>query len=129
MRWQHTLKYKENYYIYKVKSENKDDVYILCKKKVQIYRYSSSLLAIQFNSNKYANIKIKELNNNGVQLTILQRGDDEQVYTFYESDFSIVADIVKAKKRVKRDLTDEQRKILSNRIKNILYNKNDSKTG
>ena len=115
----HTLKYKDNYYIHKEKSDNKEDSYILCKKKVQIYRYSPSLLAVIFWSNKYANLKLKELINAGVQLTILQRGDDEQVYTFNESDFYIVADIVKAKKRIKRNLTEEQKEILRLRLQNV----------
>lgn len=112
------LKYKDTYYIIKSKTENKLDNYIPCKHKVQIYRYSLSLLAIQFNTNKYANARIKELNDIGIYLNTIQRGDDEQVYTFNELDFDKVAEIVKAKKRIKRKLTEEQREELRVRLKN-----------
>ncbi len=107
------LKYKDTYYIIKSKTENKDDNYIPCRKsKAQIYRYSSDLLAIQFNSNGITNNRIKELTELGVQLTIIQCGDNERVYTFSEFDLNKVADIVSAKKKIKRELTDEQREIM-----------------
>lgn len=113
------LKYKNDYYIIKSNSDNKDDNYIPCRKKVQIYRYSSSLLAIQFNSNKYANAKIKELEAIGISLTRIQCGDNEQVYTFLECFLSQVSEVVKAKKRIKRYLSEEQKEELRTRLKNI----------
>ncbi|HBY20496.1 MAG TPA: hypothetical protein DEG71_05720 [Clostridiales bacterium] len=122
------LKYKDTYFVVKQKdstgkpSINKDDNYIRCKRGVQIYRYNSSTLAIQFNTNGYAKNRLKELSDIGIQFTSLQRGDDEQTYTFSESDLSEVADIVKAKKRIKRDLTDEQRNVLRERMKSLSKN-------
>jgi hypothetical protein len=117
------LKYKDTYYIIKSTSENKEDNFIPCRKsKAQIYRYSSTLLAIQFSSNGIANARIKELNNIGVYLTILQCGDCEQVYTFLECDLNKVADIAGAKKRVKRDLTEEQREEIKTRLQNARNN-------
>jgi hypothetical protein len=116
------FKYKDTYYIIKSKSDNKEDCYIPCRKsKAQIYRYSPSLLAIQFNSNGIANARVKELDSMGVQLTILQFGDNERVYTFNESDLNKVSEVVGAKKRVKRDLTLEQReKLRQNFINKVL---------
>jgi hypothetical protein len=113
------LKYKDTYYIIKSKTENKLDNYIPCRKsKGQIYRYSSSLLAIQFTSNGIAKNRIKELSEAGVQLTILQHGDNEQVYTFTEVDLDKVAEVVGAKKRVKFNLTEEQREERRTRLQN-----------
>lgn len=118
------LKYKDTYKVTKVKdknnipSSNRDDNYIPCAK-AQIYRYDFSTLVIQFYTNKYANNRIKELTAIGVQLTILQRGDDEQTYTFLETELSKVADICKAKKKRKINLTEEQKEVLRNRLENI----------
>lgn len=118
------LKYKDTYFVIKNKDSNgnwinKNDTYIQCvptKAGIQIYRYSSSLLAVQFNSVGIANNRIKELIVLGVQLTTLQCGSDERTYKFKESEFPTVADIVGARKRVKRDLTDEQREELRIRL-------------
>jgi len=118
------LKYKDTYFVAKQKdstgkpSINKDDNYIRCKRGVQIYRYNPSTLAIQFNTNGYTKNRLKELSDIEVHFTSLQCGDNEQTYTFPEADLSKVADIVKAKKRIKRDLTDEQRNILRDRLAN-----------
>lgn len=115
------MKYKDTYYIVKQKnySDNKDDAYIKCKKNAQIYKYDADTLCIQFNSNKYSNIKLKELSELGVYLTTLQCGDDEQTYLFPECALEKLAAVVKAKKRIKRDLTDEQREVLRNRMLKI----------
>jgi hypothetical protein len=116
------LKYKDTYYIIKSKTENKSDNYIPCRKsKGQIYRYSSSLLAIQFTSNGIAKNRIKELSEAWVQLTILQHGDNEQVYTFKEDDLDKVAEVVGAKKRVKLNLTEEQREERRTRLQKALF--------
>lgn len=117
------LKYKTQYFVIKQKdstgavSTNKDDNYIKCKK-AQIYRYNPSTLAIQFYTNGYANNRLKELSAIGLQLTPFQIGDDEQTYLFSESDLFKIADVVKVKKRVKRNLTDEERNILRDRLVN-----------
>jgi hypothetical protein len=122
------LKYKDTYFVIKNKDSkgnivNKDDNYIPCRKsKAQIYRYSSSLLAIQFTSNGIANSRIKKLNDTEVQLKILQCGDNEHVYIFSEYNLDKVAEVVGAKKKIKRELTNEQREELSLRMKK-LHNK------
>lgn len=124
------LKYKDTYKVIKVKdnngkySKNKDDNYIPCQRKgVEIYRYSSDKLAIQFNSNIYSKNRIKELADIGIQLTTLQRGDNESVYTFPESDFKKVARICKTKRKVQRNFTDEQKQQIKERLMNAKLNK------
>jgi hypothetical protein len=124
-------KYKEDYYIYKQKDNNdnytcnKEDNYIKCKNNIQIYRYNTETLVVQFSSNGVANNRIKELSALGIELTPFQIGDNERTFKFSEDFFPIVADVVKAKKRIKRDLTEEQRKVLKERMKKI-HNKNDT---
>lgn len=123
------LKYKDTYKVIKVKDKNGkhvnlDDNYIPCQRKgVEIYRYSSDKLAIQFNSNIYAKNRIKELADIGIQLTTLQRGDNEHVYTFKESDFKKVTRICKAKRKVQRNFTDEQKQQIKERLMNAKLNK------
>ena len=115
-------------------TENTDDTY-LQSRQVEIYRYRSELLAIMFKSNGYCNNRLKDFNEAGVQLTILQNGDDERVYTFKESDFDKVAKIlklttkgknkspvVKANKK-KRELSEEQLKVLRERLERMRNNK------
>lgn len=126
------LKYKDDYKVVKNKDKqgnivNKDDTYIYCRKSVQIYRYNDNTLTVQFNTRQYTKNRIKELSELGIQLTPFQIGDNERTYTFSESDFPTIAEVVKAKKRIKRELTDEQREILSLRMKNIIHSKNDIK--
>lgn len=124
------LKYKDTYFIGKPKdsegkvTSNKDDNYIRCRKNVQIYRFNVDTLAIQFNTKIYTSNRMKELSDVNMSPIPFQIGDNEQVYLFPESDLSKVADIVKAKKRIKRDLTDEQRKEIGERLNNA--RKNDS---
>jgi len=119
------LKYKDTYFVDKQKdstgkpSSNRDDNYIRCKAKVQIYRFNPFTLAIQFNTTGYANNRLKELSAIGIYLKPYQIGDNEQTYLFPESDLNKVADIVKAKKRIKRELTDEQRNVLRDRLANV----------
>ena len=118
------LKYKDTYFIGKVKdsegkvTSNKDDCYIRCKKNVHIFRYNSDTLSVMFWTNKYTNNRIKELSDVNIQLKPFQIGDNEQVYLFSESDLTKVADVVMAKKRIKRNLTEEQREVLRERIMN-----------
>lgn len=115
-------------------TENTDDTY-LQSRQVEIYRYNDELLAIMFKSNGYCNNRLKELDEAGVQLTILQDGDDERVYTFKESDFEKVTSIIKLTtkgknkspvvkaNRKKRELSEEQLKILRERLERIRNNK------
>lgn len=118
------LRYKDTCIVVKQRgingkiSCNKDDTYIKCRKNVQIYRYNNNTLAIQFNSNRYATTKIKELSNMGVFLAPIQIGDSEQVYIFPEEFLSVVAEVVKARRKIKRELTEEQKEVLRQRIKN-----------
>lgn len=125
-------KYKEDYYIYKNKDnqgnfENKDDIYIKAKNKIQIYRFDDSTLAVSFISKGIAKNRIKELSELGVQLTPFQIGDEEKTYTFCESDFPTVSDVVKAKKRIKHDLTDEQRESRKIHMQNMRGKMNKNK--
>jgi len=109
------LKYKDTYFIGKTKdskgivSSNKDDNYIRCKNGIQIYRYNKNILVVQFNTVGIANNRLKELSAIGINLTPFQIGDNEQTYTFSESILDKVADIVKARKRIKKNYTDEQK--------------------
>lgn len=115
-------------------TENTDDTY-LQSRQVEVYRYNSELLAIMFKSNIYCNNRLKDFNEVGVQLTILQDGDDERVYTFKESDFEKVVEIlkprtkgknkspiVKANKK-KRQLSEDQLKVLRERLERMRNNK------
>lgn len=118
------LKYKNNYYIYKQKdisgnyTSNKYDNFIKCKNNIFIYRFNINTLIVSFQTRGVANNRIKELSILGVNLIPFQIGDDECTYKFNESDFPNVAKVVKAKKRIKRDLTDEQREVLRERLIN-----------
>ena len=124
-------KYKDTYYILRPKDKfgkptiNKDDNYIPCIKNVQFYRYSTNTLAVMFWTNQYAHNRLKELSEAGVIMKPFQIGDNEQVYLFPEYNLSTVADIVKAKKRIKRNYTDEQKEEIRERLKRSL-NKNNS---
>jgi hypothetical protein len=69
-----------------------------------------------FLTTQYANNRVAELQDAGVQLTLFQDGDNESVYLFPESDLSKVANIVKAKK--KKILSEEQKEVLRERILN-----------
>ena len=125
------LKYKDTYFIGKPKdskgkaTSNKDDCYIRCKKNVHIFRYNSDTLSVMFLTNRYANNRLQELSDANVQMKPFQIGDNEQVYLFPESDLTKVADVVMAKKRIKRNLTEEQREVLRERMRKI-HSKNDS---
>lgn len=125
IRYKHTYKVVDN-----GSKENKQDTYIQCvplKSNIQIYRYNNTKLVVQFNSLGIANNRIKELSELGIELIPFQIGDNERTYIFNESDLTQVAEVVKARKRIKRDLTDEQREELSIRMKNIIHSKNDIK--
>jgi len=115
-------------------TENTDDTY-LQSRQVEIYRYNSELLAVMFKSNIYCNNRLKDFNEAGVKLTILQDGDDERVYIFKESDFEKVVNIIKlttkgknkspivrANKK-KRELSEEQLKVLRERLERMRSNK------
>ena len=112
------IKYKDTYKVVKTKDQNgkfknPDDTYIPSKN-AQIYRFNADTLAIMFFTRQYAKNRVNDLNNVGVVLKLLQIGDDEQTYTFPESDFNIVAEICKARK--KKVLSDETKEKLRNRL-------------
>ena len=121
------LKYKDKYFVLKQKlsngkpSPNKNDNYIQCKKNgsnyIQIYRYNNDTLAVLFWTVGVANNRIKELNEKGVSLKLFVSGNEESIYLFPEEDFKKVAKVVKARKRIKRELTDEQRDELRERLR------------
>lgn len=121
------LKYNEKYFVLKQKlpngksSQNKDDNYIQCKKNgsnyIQIYRYNKDTLAVLFWSVGVANNRIKELNEKGVSLKLFVSGNDESIYLFPEKDLKKVAKVVGARKRTKRELTDEERDELRERLR------------
>lgn len=130
-------KYKDTY---KIKKEldksgkpslNKQDTYIPCKRtKNQIYRYDKDTLVVYFHSKIYTKNRLTELTELGIELIPYQIGDNESTYKFAETDLDKVAEIIKAKKRVKRDLSEEDRNILRERMikarEKMLSNKNDS---
>jgi len=97
-------------------TSNKDDIYIPCKKGVQIYRYNADQLAISFNTKRYASTKLGLLLEEGVSLYLLQNGDKETTFLFSEEQFDIVAKIVEAKHVKKRELTPEQKEAARQRM-------------
>jgi hypothetical protein len=129
------LKYKDTYRVKREKdkdenpSSNRQDTYIPCANKIQIYRFNEDTLIVYFHSNGVANNRIKALSKLGITLTPYQIGDDERTYKFAESDLDKIADVVKAKKRIRRELTDEKRNELRERLMNYRKNsisKNDT---
>jgi hypothetical protein len=127
------LKYKDKYFVTRQKdsnnkpSSNKDDTYIKCKKNnkqyIQIYRYNSDTLAVLFWSNGVANNRVKELSDQGIILKLISSGDDESIYLFSETYLANVAKVVGARERTKRELTEEQREVLRERMASIRSNK------
>ena len=115
-------KYKEKYKVIRQRdnlgkySLNKDDMYILCSHGIIIYRYGKKMLAVSFVTTKSRNLRIEEMQQAGVDLKLLQDGDSESTYTFPEEMFKTVAKIVGVKKRVKRNLTEAQKKELRERL-------------
>lgn len=117
-----TNKYKDRYKIVRPKdnnskyTKNPDDNFIPCNAKGQIYRYNKDTLVVLFNTIKYSNNRIADLSTIGVCLTPFQTGDQESTYKFKENDFKKVAKICKAKKIVKRELTEEEKEVLRKRM-------------
>ena len=121
------LKYNEKYFVLKQKlpngkpSPNKDDNYIQCKKNgdnyIQIYRYNESTLAVLFWTTEIANSRTKQLKENGVNIKPFVIGKSESVYLFPEKDLKKVAKVVGARKRIKRELTDEEKQIVAERLR------------
>ena len=71
-----------------------------------------------FKSNGVANNRIKDLSELGVNLIPFQIGDDERTYKFNEVHFPIVSEVVKAKKVVRLNLSDEERLLKKERLAN-----------
>lgn len=121
------IKYKNEYKVIQQKdsngiAENKDDTYIPCRRKAQIYRYSDDTLGIMFLTTIYSNNCIAELSALNIEMTLYQDGNAESTYLFKESDLSAVAEVVQAKKRIKRNLTPEQSEVLRLRMVSMREN-------
>ena len=131
------LKYNDKYFVLKQKfpngkpSQNKDDNYIQCKKNgdnyIQIYRYNESTLAVLFWTTEIANSRTKQLKENGVNIKPFVIGKSESVYLFPEKDLKKVAKVVGARKRTKRELTEEQREELKERLRKVREVKKNDK--
>ncbi len=120
------IKYRGTYRVLmQEKTTNENDTYLKCKSNTHIYRYNDTMLAIQFNSNGYANNRVKDFKSKGVELQKFVQGDNESVYLFYEKDLSKVADILKPRVKgankthkitKKKELSEEQRQKLRDRM-------------
>ena len=74
---------------------NEDDTYLKGKYGIEVYRYNSDTLAIQFKTNSSERIVLSKLNDLGVPTTIYVHGDCESVYFFPEKDIDKVHNVVK----------------------------------
>lgn len=128
------IKYRGTYKVIKEKDKNgklslnREDNYLLGRNKIQIYRFNNDTLCILFRSTGVANNRVKELADLGVKLIPYLMGKDEKVYKFAELDLEKVAEVVKIRKRIKRDLTEEQRNEIKERLskyKNNILHKNN----
>lgn len=99
-----------------------------CKEKVTISPYSYSQRMDEYNSNNIKLLltvtesttivfknRIKKLQEQGIDFVLLS-SDDGGSIIFNESDLGFVCDIFKLKKKQKRELTEEQRQELSERL-------------
>lgn len=122
-------------------TSNNDDTYLKCKN-AEIYRYNANTLVVYFfsdNSNQFANNRIEELKENGVNLTLFQYGQFERTFKFLENQLNIVANILKPvtrgankspkvnKNKKKREYTQEQLEVLRERLQRIRENKSANK--
>ena len=74
---------------------NEDDTYLKGKYGIEVYRYNSDTLAIQFKTNSSERIVLSKLNDLGVPTTLYVHGDCESVYFFPEKDIDKVHNVVK----------------------------------
>ena len=112
------LKYKDQYWVrYELDKFKKkcEFTYIPCsrKKGTQIYRYSESKLGVYIQSTQIGKSIAKEY---PALFKIETETSCEIVLLFDEVDLIKAANILKARKKVKRILTDDQRKQLSERM-------------
>lgn len=109
------------------RTTNEDDTYLKCRSNTYIYRYSEDVLAIQFSSTGYKNNRLKDFKSTGINVQPFVIGDFESVYLFYEKDIHKVVEILKpitrgankSPKQRKREITEEQRQKLRERMKQM----------
>ena len=135
------IKYKGTYRVYLPKLDNgnttpnEEDTYLKCKgNKATLHRYNEDTLKIFFTSTGYANNRVKELTETGVQLTLYQDCDGESTYLFPESDLSKVVTILTPStsganksprvnaNRKKKEYTEEEKQVLRERMLKIRKN-------
>ena len=76
-------------------SKNLDDVFLLGKYKIQVYRYDENTLSILFTNNQTVNNVIPQLNSLGVKTELYLDGEFESIYHFNEEDIDKVNEIIK----------------------------------
>jgi len=102
------------------KADNYSDNYLSCRKKAKIYRIDDDVL--KFISNH--RIKIKNVDKVTGKilwdytdlLLDVWDSDVERIITFKEENLEKLEDLFKIRKKVKRELTDEQREVLRARL-------------
>lgn len=139
------IKYRGTYRVYLAKNlltgtstENEYDSYIKGNK-ITIHRYNDNKLKIFFSTTGFANNRLKELTEAGVELTLYQDGDQESTYLFPETQLSIVVKILKVsswgankspkvrEKGNKRHLTEEEKDVLRERMVKARLTKKNAK--
>jgi len=76
-------------------SKNIDDVFLLGKYKIQVYRYDKNTLSIYFLNNQTVNNVIPQLRELGINIELYLEGDFESIYHFKECEIEKVNEIVK----------------------------------
>jgi len=76
-------------------SKNLDDLYLLGKYKIQVYRHDKNTLAIYFLNNQTVNNIIPQLKELGINIELYLEGDFESIYHFKECEIEKVNKIVK----------------------------------
>ena len=76
-------------------SKNIDDVFLLGKYKIQVYRYDKNTLSIYFLNNQTVNNVIPQLRELGINIELYLEGDFESIYHFKECEIEKVNKIVK----------------------------------
>jgi len=112
-------------------SKNLDDVFLLGKYKIQVYRYDENTLSILFTNNQTVNNVIPQLNSLGVKTELYLDGEFESIYHFNEEDIDKVNEVikfqtkgkgiqaksVKNKRKLQKQLDKENEKLNKKQIK------------
>ena len=112
-------------------SKNLDDVFLLGKYKIQVYRYDENTLSILFTNNQTVNNVIPQLNSLGVKTELYLDGEFESIYHFNEEDIDKVNEVikfqtkgkgiqaksVKNKRKLQKQLDKESEKLNKKQIK------------